>query len=251
MTLSRFRVLLPPSETKVVGGESRALNLDSLLLPRLTEHRTEAVSRVVAASQHPDAAQHFKLGPKLVGELEHNRSLTTAPTMPALRRYTGVLYDAIPTDSFDSPHWEYAREHLVIHSALFGPIRATDAIPKYRLSANTVLPKLSVGRFWPSVMDGALEETADWFLDLRAKQYQALAPIRSKPVVHLEIVREEADGVRRALNHFNKQSKGIIVARLLETRPHLTSIDDLAEWFRSQNFRLDRLTVHNWQFISG
>src|SRR5690606_5952002 len=120
----------------------------------------------------------------------------------------------------------YLSDHVVIQSALFGPIRATDYIPQYRLSASSVLSSFSTTRFWRPRLHGVLDGTGDLFLDLRAKQYQALAPITTRTVVDLEIVRRADDGSLRALNHFNKQAKGEIIARLLKTQAEIKNIDD-------------------------
>ena len=37
----------------------------------------------------------LKLGPKQAAEVDRNRAIRRSPTMPALERYTGVLYDAL------------------------------------------------------------------------------------------------------------------------------------------------------------
>src|SRR5690554_4746059 len=89
-------ILLPPSETKADGGTPEQLRLESLAHPELLNERSRAISALSALAEDEAASRRIlRLGPKQSGELERNRGLTTAPTMPALQRYTGVLYDAI------------------------------------------------------------------------------------------------------------------------------------------------------------
>jgi hypothetical protein len=49
----------------------------------------------------------------------------------------------------------------------------------------------------------------------------------------------DATGRRRALNHFNKKSKGLLVRRLLLDRPELGSCADLVAWAAGQGIVLD------------
>ena len=60
--------------------------------------------------------------------------------MPAIDRYTGVLFDALDAPSLDADAREFARETVVVHSALFGLVGALDEIPAYRLSHDSRLP---------------------------------------------------------------------------------------------------------------
>ena len=93
-------ILLPPSETKRAGGTGRSLSLDRLRFPGLTDARRSLTEDVTALSLDTDASvAALKLGPKQRGEVESNRMLWESPTLPALDRYTGVLFDALDAAS--------------------------------------------------------------------------------------------------------------------------------------------------------
>ena len=93
-------VLLPPSETKRGGGDGPALTLDSLSSPALRPLRAELVDELVALAADPAASRTaLGLSASQDSEIERNAALWTAPTMPALHRYTGVLYDALDVTS--------------------------------------------------------------------------------------------------------------------------------------------------------
>ena len=47
--------------------------------------------------------------------------------MPALERYTGVLYDALDAGSFDDSEWAVAADAVAVQSALLGLVGAADA----------------------------------------------------------------------------------------------------------------------------
>ena len=124
-------ILLPPSETKRDGGaEGSRLDFSRLSFPRLDSQRRAAVDAVIELSQDADAAAaQLKIGPKLAFEIERNRTIASAAVLPAMDRYTGVLYDGLDAPSLDSTARAYLAEHVVISSALFGLLRAGDPIP--------------------------------------------------------------------------------------------------------------------------
>ncbi|HUG51828.1 MAG TPA: peroxide stress protein YaaA, partial [Terrimesophilobacter sp.] len=91
-----MKILLPPSETKRPGGTGAPLDLAALALPRLHEKREQVAAALVALSADPSRAQRvLKLSDRQRGDVDSNRMLRTAPTMAAVDRYTGVLYDAL------------------------------------------------------------------------------------------------------------------------------------------------------------
>ncbi|HSK60971.1 MAG TPA: peroxide stress protein YaaA, partial [Actinomycetospora sp.] len=130
-------VVLPPSETKAAGGRGRPLDLDALSFPSLNPTRKALVDEVVAlAADLPASRAALDVSERQDDEIARNAALWSSPTTPALRRYTGVLYDALDAASLTTA----ARRRLVVCSALFGLVGATDPIPAYRLSAGSGLP---------------------------------------------------------------------------------------------------------------
>ncbi|MGH3669856.1 MAG: peroxide stress protein YaaA, partial [Pseudonocardiaceae bacterium] len=130
-------VLLPPSETKASGGTGPPLRLDELCHPELTPTRRKIIEELVTlAGDLPAGLAALGLSERRCAELERNATLWTAPTAPALRRYTGVLYGTLGAASLRPAQ----RARLVVASAAFGLLAADDLIPAYRLSAASVLP---------------------------------------------------------------------------------------------------------------
>lgn len=232
-------ILLPPSETKRDGGNPAAtLDLGSLSFPALTSTRKSAlaslrrISRSVAAS-----TVALGLGPTQRHEVERNRTVSVSPTLPAVERYTGVLYDAIGVASLSAEARAWVGETVVIHSALFGLIGADDPIPAYRFSHDTKLPDGSITRLWRGANQAALAARADFVLDLRSEAYTHLGPA-PRGSYFLRVVSQDGAGRRRALNHFNKHGKGEFVRELALSDARIDRIDDLFAWARAANIDL-------------
>lgn len=235
-------ILLPPSETKQVGGSGKPLELAGLAMPQLAPQRDAVISALVAlASDEDEAARVLKLGSTQRSEIAVNRALRQSPTMAAVDRYTGVLYDALGAASLPPAGRRWLGAHVLVHSAPFGPVGALDAIPSYRLGAGTSLPGMpALRRLWAAEVSAALAALQPRFvLDLRSEAYVALGPV---PVGvesrYVRVVSEGPDGAVRALNHFNKHAKGALVRRLAEERPRIGSAAAFVRWTDAAGLRV-------------
>lgn len=193
----------------------------------------------------------LKLGPAQRFELERNRRIGTSPTMPALDRYTGVLFDALDAPSLAPAARAFAHGRVIIHSALFGLVDADDPIPAYRLSHDSRLhdsrlhdaasPAVRLKSAWAEPISAELGRFAGLILDFRSEGYVGLGPVPlSANSFFLRVVSEGTGGRKRALNHFNKSGKGVLTRRLLEAGIDHDSVESLVEWASANGIRLSR-----------
>ncbi|MGH3703561.1 MAG: YaaA family protein [Agromyces sp.] len=235
-----MRLLLPPSETKRDGGADAALDLNALSFPSLTTGREVTTAAVTDLAQQPaEMMRALKLGPRQAHEVDRNRDLLGSPTMPALDRYTGVLFDALDAPTLDAEARAHAATHVVVHSALFGLLGAMDPIPAYRLSHDSRLPSIRLKGLWRDPIATALESESGVILDLRSEAYVDLGPAPARAdTAFVRVVSVDGSGRRRALNHFNKRAKGLFTRALLMARPRIDSIGDLIDWAHAAGFSL-------------
>lgn len=199
--------LLPPSETKRPGGGSLTIDQVALTFGGLNKAR-EAVIDAAGASD-----------------------ILKAPTMRALDRYKGTLYGALhgrglkgtPTEhnSLTSDEVARAKSTVLIQSAMFGLIPATDLIPDYKINATKKLNGLNLKQLWAQAHEAIWPRLAGGvIIDLRSKTYADLAPIPEALASYkVTVYVEREDGSREQLNHFNKKAKGQLVrAALMATK---------------------------------
>ena len=225
-----MRILLPPSETKLKGGYPNT-GFPTLSFSAQNPCRTELTAALESwCRDSPEmAAKALKLGPKSTDELANN-VFRDAVLMPAIERYTGVLYSATGVADWTPNQRHWAATHVFIHSALFGIISSADPIPAYRLSYDTKVARRALKDYWGGHVQDAIREMAegDWILDCRSAGYRALSPIPSDvPSAYLDVV--SADG-GKALNHFNKIHKGELVAALVHNTPGLPDPESFVAW---------------------
>lgn len=216
-------ILLPPSETKSAGGTGAPLDFGALSWPELTDIRRSIAADLVALAADADAAMAaLKLGPTLAAEVDANAALTSSPTMAAVDRYTGVLFDALDAATL-SPA---ARGRLAVGSALFGVVGGEDPIPKYRLSGGSKLPLADdpargaaptmKARWGRSLTEVLAAGDHGLVVDLRSGTYMNLGKVPG--AVTATVLTPEG----KVVSHFNKHHKGL-VARALASSP----VDDL------------------------
>ncbi|MBC6449352.1 peroxide stress protein YaaA [Actinokineospora xionganensis] len=207
-------VLLPPSETKAEGGAGAPLDLTALSFPELTPVRERLVTALSElAADVPASLAALGLSQRQADEVTRNAVLRESPTMPALERYTGVLYDALDAKSFTKPQRNRANRRLAVASALFGVVRTGDPIPAYRLSGDTVLPGVGGLRtLWRSDLEKTLSTVDELVVDLRSGAYANLAAIPH--AVTVRVVTDDGAGRRKTVSHFNKAYKGRLAAAL-------------------------------------
>ena len=99
-SVSTVIVLLPPSETKRVGGDGPPLRLEALSSPELGPLRDALVDELVELAGDQSACRRaLGISASQDAEIERNAALRSAATLPAISRYTGVLYDALDIGS--------------------------------------------------------------------------------------------------------------------------------------------------------
>lgn len=235
-------VLLPPSETKRDGGAGPSLRIDRLGSPALAPLRTELVDELVAlAADEPASLKALGISASQRAEVERNAVLRSAPTMPAIERYTGVLYDALDIENVSRAAVSRARARLAVGSALFGLLRADDLIPAYRLSAGSKLPRgATLAARWKPVLEPELARLAEdeLVVDLRSGSYAALG--RLPGAVHVDVLAERADGARTVVSHFNKAHKGRLARVLATSRAEPADASAVAAIARRAGMRVER-----------
>ena len=216
-------IILPPSETKSFGGENSPLDFAALSFPALNNIRREIATDLQSLNVD-EALSVLGISEKLRPAAEANTHLGITPTMPAILRYTGVLYDALDAPSLPTE----ALRRLAIGSALFGVLGALDPIPFYRLSGSNKLPFRAASAHagqpaptmkarWGKALSHELQQLHDsgeLLIDLRSGTYQQLGKVTGAITVRVQSV--QADGSRKVVSHFNKHYKGEF-ARILAT----------------------------------
>jgi cytoplasmic iron level regulating protein YaaA (DUF328/UPF0246 family) len=164
--------------------------------------------------------------------LQLDAPVAAAPTMPAIERYSGVLYTALDHRSLDRTQRRRLDEQVVIFSALWGLVAPRDPIPYYKAKMALAAPEQGrLGTWWrpavTEVLDVHVEGRVVW--DLLPNEHAAVWPRSTAPKARITVRflddvdrgGDDADKGSRSLvtvSHWNKLLKGALVRHLLRTQ---------------------------------
>ena len=217
-----MKVLLAPSETKRSGGTE---HFDSTLLlfsEELSDARNELLQIYATILQKGDIEILSKMfGLKKESDiLYHQKDIFTSPTMKVIERYTGVAFDYLDYTSLDEKAQEYVDTHVILFSNLFGPIRANDKIPEYRLKQGERVGDIQVEKFYrehtAELMEAYLKE--EEVLDLRAGFYDKFY----KPQKSYTTPKFIKGG--KVVSHWAKAYRGIVLREI--AKKGIETLDD-------------------------
>jgi uncharacterized protein len=226
-------VLLPPSETKRPGGVGVSIDKLAIIWAALDPARDEIFSKLDTLLQsREESIRGLKLGKKPDHALEVMKNLQTSPTMPAIERYSGVLFEAFDYQSLGLEARKRVEQQLFIQSALFGLLPATEMIPDYKFSSSAKLAGLSLTKLWNQAHEAVWPRMIGPILDMRSESYRTLAPIPPRESYFVEVLDAKSG---RALNHFNKKAKGAFARKAMELG--IESVSDVPEIAKAAGFK--------------
>jgi hypothetical protein len=234
-------ILLPPSEGKALGGSGVPWKLGAMAID-LDDRRRKVIAALATAMRGTEAERAKLLGVSgrtLADASAADRQVLKTPTLPAIERYTGVLYDALDHGSLTPTQRTRLAASAVIISGLWGAVLPADPVPAYRLKMSAVLPRLGkLSTWWREPLTDAVVELADgrpiW--NLLPKEHDAAwAPPDDREQFVVRFLDRQADGSLVVVSHDNKSLKGALV-RYLVAHPTARPAD-LAGWKHPARYR--------------
>ena len=215
-----MKILLAPSETKKSGGEL-SFNPNALLFDALAPHRIKLLHAYTNVIQQGDMQVLSKMfGIKKEADiLKYKKDIIHELTMKAIERYTGVAFDYLNYEALKPKAQHYVDENVILFSNLFGPIKASDLIPEYKLKQGEAVGEIKTEKFYNEhsahLMEAYLED--EEILDLRAGFYDKFYKPK-KPYTTLKFIK---DG--KVVSHWAKAYRGIVLREI--AKAGVTSIE--------------------------
>ncbi len=245
--MPHYTILLPPSESKASGGipsDDGPLS-SATSFPSLIDARCEVISALHEALDLPRAEQRKLFGVKtdaLDAAIDANARVEDAPLLPAIERYTGVLFTHLDYPSLDGSIQQTFDEHALLFSGLWGLLRPSDLIPDYKLKIEATLPVLGkVSRFWKVPLSATLNEWVDgqsvW--DLLPGAHRRAWDCRASMAAHWRVKFVKRQGKKlRTVSHWSKALKGALIQFICERE--LVEAETLAEFEHPEGYKFQR-----------
>jgi len=202
-----FVILLPPSEGK--SGDMREGASFALACPAEAAE-VAPVLKHLKRLRAGERSTFYGVSTKEKATAAHalNQEALASPGMPAIQRYTGVVYDHLHFDTLRDP--DHALSHIFIVSGLYGLIPASAPIADYKLPLNGWLT-----RHWKSRNAARLARFA------AGRPILSLLPgahAKALSVEGLLSIDFKLAGGKKSAGHFGKAIKGKFARFLLEEK---------------------------------
>lgn len=206
-----MKILLAPAETKRDGGNLAPYGKENFEFTKLFEVKNTIVhhyDKFITNCTIDELSSWFGL--KNLKECEkYKNTILNKPTMKAIKRYTGVAFDALDYDNLDLSTQKYCDENVILFSNLFGAIKASDKIPNYKFKQGAVLESMDVIKMYKENEKDFLDnELGNEVVDLRAGYYDKFYRPISKVITYKFL----KNG--KVVSHWAKHYRGLLVREI-------------------------------------
>ena len=210
-----------------------------------------------------DLGKLLHINPKLAAEntLRYQDFLSDSNrALPALLSYTGMVFKRINATDFSTEDFNYAQNHLLITSFLYGLLRPMDLIKNYRLEGNVKLNSTqgeSMFNFWKPILTDffihAIKEQGGILINLASEEMKSLFDWK-KVCSEVRVITPDfytiKNGKLAAVTVYAKMCRGEMTRFILKNRIENPEELKAFEW---EGFCFDesRSSEENFMFIMG
>ena len=222
-----MKILIPPSE-----GKAKIKSLDILFKDTnfIFSKYTQQIVDLLCLIENEDLTSVYGTSQeKAIMFHRQNQDIFNSKCVPAIERYTGVVYDHIDWYSLSKKSKKYIQNHILIFSGLFGLLEPETLIPDYKLKMNV----LSLKSLWQPIISDHLKNE-DLIFDLLPQVHRkAYTPTKNTIQIDFLVKRK---GKTSAAGHFGKAVKGQFIRFLAQNQ--VTKTKDFTK-FEFDGFKWD------------
>lgn len=198
------------------GTEPPFLNEASEINKLLVKLDPEALAALMKTSE--------KLTEQTVGDIRRFASPST-PVRPAILAYSGTVFQSLDGGALTEDQLNFAQEHLLILSGLYGALHPLDEIRPYRLEMKTVLNLPggeTLASFWKSRVSELIKRQlasdpgSPALLNLSSGEYSR---VLDKTAFKSQLLnfhfKEDSGGKLRTVGMYAKTARGLMARRIL------------------------------------
>jgi len=219
-------LLLPPSEGKAAGGDGPTWSPGLGQFAELEARRTMLVRKLGRAKG--GSQKLLGVGGRHLADARlANTALTASPSLPAWRRYTGVVWSGLDVGALPVGARRRAMSSVVVVSGLLGLAALDDPTPMYRLKVGASLaPFGKLSSWWRPALAAPLSAWAStrFVVDLLPNDHRAACSAAHLRGVSVAFI----DRSGTVAGHDAKSAKGRLARHLVTTKGH--PLDALRSW---------------------
>ena len=241
---SKLLILIPPSEGKNSGDLNPPLNLSTLSFDSLYSVREMLINSLISymKSDHDPSKLLGVKTSALNLAISNNLKLLSSGTLPAISRYSGVMYKAIDYHGLNSDERFFFDQNVIIFSGLFGILNPLDLIPNYKLKMGSVISnQKTCAKIWGNPVTDVISNISS------NKEIWDLLPTEHSVVCDYSRMKyskkysfkfyRDVNGKFKPVTHWTKFLRGSLVRYLCVKKAQNENIDinDILDGFSNQS----------------
>lgn len=232
----------------IIFSPSKEMTLNKPLKEEWNPNKTSKILiKILKEMSDTELKKSLKLSDSKFEEVKTYLNGFNKPTSyKAINLYQGLSFRQLDYNSLDSPSQKFLDDHLLILSALYGPISPQENIKPYRLDFNTSLKNLegSLKSLWTDQYNSCIEP-GELVFNLASDEFSSLFNQEKYQWIDFDFL-EKRDNELKSHSTISKKGRGWMVSYIainkIEDLAKLKEIDD--NYYYSQDHSTNNKFVY-------
>lgn len=247
------------SPAKNMDFETEATIKDSTV-PEFLES-AEYLNGLLRSWSADDIRDAMNINPKLayqVYQYVQSFDMNRTPQRQAVLAYNGIAYLGLEAESFSKTDWEFAQDHLISLSGMYGPLRPKDLIKPYRLEASIKVANdrgKDLYAYWTDTLTEYLSKRMladdNVLINLASNEYSKMINKKALPKgakVITPVFKESIGDGYKTIVVYTKKSRGTMSRFIIQNK--LKNVEDLKHFdVDGYSFSPDLSKNNEWVFV--
>lgn len=206
-------ILLPPSEGKIEGGENNFKNLN-----KNSEELIKFLQENISKEETTKLEKAFKVKDKNLDKALHLlNNIQNEKTLPAIKRFNGVMFKAINYDSMSKVQKNNFNNKVLFIDGLFGILKPQNLIPNYKLPIDAKINTIKIDKYWRGKLEKYFVEEFDnsLIIDILPNAHRKVLTIPSNCEYYKITFAELKNNKLKEAGHLSKKLKAELIQYLM------------------------------------
>lgn len=208
-----------------------------------------------------DIRDEMAINPKLayqVYQYIQSFDMSRTPQRQAVFAYNGIAYLGLQPETFSKADWDFAQDHLISLSGMYGVLRPMDLIKPYRLEAKIRVENergKDLYAYWTDTITEYLSKRMladdNVWINLASNEYSKMVNKKALPkdaTVITPVFKEQTSSGYKTIVVYTKKSRGTMSRFIIQNR--LKKVEDLKHFdVDGYSFSPDLSKKNEWVFV--
>lgn len=208
-----MKIIISPSKTMKISKINK-LKEETVSISKEQSKITDTLIEKIQGHSKENIGKKMKVKGKLLEQVYDNiHRYHLLQEGHAISSYSGTVYKEILIHTYNEEQLHFLKEHVVILSALYGPIPAYYPIKSYRLDMTMNLFEENLYKVWEPIVEEVFKKE-EKILNLASKEFSKLV---KKPMLSVEFLQDDGKEVKPIAFH-SKQARGALLHYIIENQ---------------------------------